>query len=97
MYDVDKIGVGRVETDKARHSLEQQLSRVEARNPAKTLFVRNKISTISYLTPLSGALTPISWNGKFHDLPFNVCLITCLVQVFSPQHTLQYELRGCAR
>ena len=93
MYDVDKIGVGRVETDKARHSLEQQLSRVEARNPAKTLFVRNKTSTISPLTPL----TPISWNGKFHDLPFNVCLITCLVQVFSPQHTLQYELRGCAR
>ena len=67
VYDVDKIGVGRVETDEARHSLEQQLSRVKARNPAKTLFVSRKISLevqgalkISTTSP-SNPFSPPEW------------------------------------
>ena len=35
MDHIHKIGISRIETNKSRHSLEEQLSRVQARDPLK--------------------------------------------------------------
>ena len=46
VYHVDKISVGWIKTNKARHSLEEQLSRVEARNPAQNFLLSTEFGRV---------------------------------------------------
>ena len=39
MDHIHKIGISRIETNKSRHSLEEQLCRVQARDPLKGVFL----------------------------------------------------------
>ena len=81
MYDIHKVSISWVESNEAGHSLEQQLSRVEARYPDQD-FEREKSRIISKI--LLRCLC-------------DLFLTTCLILGLSPQHTLRYGLQDCAR